>query len=120
MAKAYNRLHEMGYAHSVETWFDGRLVGGLYGLALGRGFFGESMFSSMTDASKVALAALVEHLRGWNYSFVDCQLPSPHIMSLGAVEVPRSRFLLELAEVLRTPDRLGPWLQHGPGSPDAR
>lgn len=120
MAKAYNRLHDMGYAHSVETWFDGHLVGGLYGLALGRGFFGESMFSSMTDASKVALAALVEHLRGWGYSFVDCQLPSPHILSLGAVEIPRSRFLVELGEALQTPDRLGPWLQHGSGSPDAR
>jgi len=109
MAAAYNNLHEMGYAHSVETWFEGRLVGGLYGLALGRGFFGESMFSSMTDASKVALAALVEHLKRWDYTFVDCQLSSPHILSLGAVEVSRSRFLRELSEALVAPDRIGPW-----------
>lgn len=109
MARAYVSLHEMGYAHSVEAWHEGRLVGGLYGIALGRGFFGESMFSTMTDASKVALASLVEHLREWQYSFIDCQLSSPHILSLGAVEVPRSRFLRELARALDAPDRLGPW-----------
>lgn len=109
MAVAYNNLYKMGYAHSVETWYDGRLVGGLYGLALGRGFFGESMYSDMTDASKVALAALVGHLKRWNYTFVDCQLSSPHILSLGAVEVPRSRFLRELSDALDFPDRIGPW-----------
>lgn len=111
MARAYNKLHSIGYAHSVEAWFEGRLVGGLYGLALGRGFFGESMFSNMTDASKVALAALVEHLLRLGFQFVDCQLPSPHILSLGAVEVPRSRFLRELADALKTPDRVGRWGQ---------
>ena len=109
MARAYNQLHLMGYAHSVETWCGGRLVGGLYGLALGRAFFGESMFSTMTDASKIALAHLVEVLRQWSYSFVDCQLPSPHILSLGAVEVPRSRFLGELAGAMDAPDRIGDW-----------
>jgi leucyl/phenylalanyl-tRNA--protein transferase len=109
MAKAYNQLHLMGYAHSIETWCGGRLVGGLYGLALGRAFFGESMFSTMTDASKVALAHLVEILRQWGYIFVDCQLPSPHVLSLGAVEVPRSHFLLELAGAMDAPDRVGDW-----------
>lgn len=119
MARAYNKLHTMGYAHSVETWYDGKLVGGLYGLALGRGFFGESMFSSMTDASKVALAALVEHLKRLGVEFVDCQLPSPHILSLGAVEVPRSLFLHELSDALKTPDRIGRWTreQHPPTEP---
>jgi leucyl/phenylalanyl-tRNA--protein transferase len=117
MAKAYQRLHAMGYAHSVETWHDGRLVGGLYGLSLGRGFFGESMFSKMTDASKVALAALVDHLKRWGYGFVDCQLPSPHILSLGAIEVPRSRFLRELADALEVPDQVGRWTL---AAPDAR
>ena len=109
MARAYNQLHVLGYAHSVETWYNGRLVGGLYGLALGRGFFGESMFSTVTDASKIALVCLVEILKQWDYAFVDCQLPSPHILSLGAVETPRSRFLLELADALDAPDQIGDW-----------
>jgi len=109
MSRAYNQLHLMGCAHSVETWCSGRLVGGLYGLALGRVFFGESMFSTMTDASKVALARLVEILRLWGYRFVDCQLPSPHILSLGAVAVPRSRFLGELAHAMEAPDQTGDW-----------
>ncbi len=112
MAGAYHKLHVMGYAHSVETWHDGQLVGGLYGIALGRGFFGESMFSKMSDASKVALATLVDHLKKRGYLFVDCQLPSPHILSLGAVEIPRSRFLQELGDALKTPDRIGRWT-HG-------
>lgn len=117
MAKAYLKLHEMGYAHSVETWFEGRLVGGLYGLALGRGFFGESMFTVMTDASKVALASLVDRLKEWRYLFVDCQLPSPHILSLGAVEVPRARFLGELAGALDAPDLVGPWTHEEHSAP---
>lgn len=113
MARAYNQLHLMGYAHSVETWCSGKLVGGLYGLALGRAFFGESMFSTKTDASKVALARLVEVLRQWGYTFVDCQLPSPHILSLGAVEVPRSRFLNELARAMDATDQTGDWSRSG-------
>lgn len=107
MRAAYLRLHELGHAHSVETWHAGRLIGGLYGLALGRAFFGESMFSREADASKVALATLVARLRELDYDFIDCQLPSPHVMSLGTVAVPRRRFLAELAGTLRRPHR---WL----------
>lgn len=109
MVKAYGQLHHMGYAHSVETWHGNKLVGGLYGLALGRGFFGESMFTRATDASKIALAHLIHRLRRWGFSFVDCQLTSPHILSLGAEAVPRQRFLLELGEALKAPDRIGNW-----------
>ncbi len=114
MIDAYCRLHDLGYAHSVETWYRSELVGGLYGVALGRGFFGESMFSRRADASKVALAALVERLRQWNFAFIDCQLPSPHILTLGAQAIPRMRFLRELSQALRYPDRIGDW---GDGDP---
>ena len=111
MISAYDQLHAMGYAHSVETWHDNKLVGGLYGLAIGRGFFGESMFSAMTDASKVALASLVAQLKRWNFAFIDCQLSSQHILSLGAVELPRARFLKELAAALDAPDQFVNWNQ---------
>jgi leucyl/phenylalanyl-tRNA--protein transferase len=93
MIVAYNQLHEMGYAHSVECWQDDKLVGGLYGVALGKVFFGESMFSSQRDASKVAFVALVKQLQSWEFAFVDCQVHSPHIASLGAEEVSREYFL---------------------------
>jgi len=109
MIHAYTRLHQQGYAHSVETWRKGELVGGLYGLALGRGFFGESMFSLARDASKVALAALVDRLRDQQYDFIDCQLSSPHILRLGACEIPRTQFLKELRQTLQTPDIVGSW-----------
>lgn len=111
MISAYDQLHAMGYAHSVETWHDNKLVGGLYGLAIGRGFFGESMFSAMTDASKVALVSLVAQLKRWGFAFIDCQLSSPHILSLGAVELPRARFLKELAAALDAPDQFVNWNQ---------
>ncbi len=111
MIRAYIHLHELGYAHSVETWRNGKLAGGLYGLALGRGFFGESMFSRSSDASKVALVGLVHHLRRYCFDFVDCQLPSPHIISLGAEAVPRARFLTELQNTLKHPDMVGSWSQ---------
>jgi len=105
MKAAYVTLRREGYAHSVETWSDdGRLVGGLYGVALGRGFFGESMFHRATDASKVALAGLVDLLQRWRFDFIDCQLTSDHIMSLGAMEIPRDRFLGELAAALDQED----------------
>ena len=111
MIGAYDQLHAMGYAHSVETWHNNKLVGGLYGLAIGRGFFGESMFSAMTDASKVALASLVAQLKRWGFAFIDCQLSSPHILSLGAKELPRARFLKELAAALDAPDQIVNWNQ---------
>ena len=109
MLEAYVRLHELGYAHSVETWQDNILVGGLYGVALGGMFFGESMFSRRTDASKVALVALVRQLQRWNFRLIDCQLPSQHLLSLGAEEVRRRDFLDRLHEALAHADRPGPW-----------
>jgi leucyl/phenylalanyl-tRNA--protein transferase len=111
MVNAYCRLHDLGYAHSIETWSQDRLVGGLYGVALGGVFFGESMFARATDASKVALAALVSRLRAWNFTLLDCQLPSAHLASLGAEEIPRPVFLAELAAALARPGRPGRWLE---------
>lgn len=100
MIEAYDRLHRLGYAHSVESWRDGRLVGGLYGLALDRVFFGESMFADETDASKVALVALVAHLARLGVSVVDCQQETAHLTSLGARPIPRARFAGLLAELV--------------------
>ncbi len=94
------RLHAMGMAHSIECWDDDRLVGGLYGLAMGRAFFGESMVSRATDASKVALAWLVARLRVGGFTLLDCQFQTPHLASLGAVEVPRERYVALLAAAL--------------------
>ncbi|MDX5363008.1 MAG: leucyl/phenylalanyl-tRNA--protein transferase [Pseudazoarcus pumilus] len=98
MQQAYVRMHELGYAHSVEAWDEGRLVGGLYGMALGRAFFGESMFSRATDASKACLAHLARHLESLKFAVIDCQMTTAHLVSLGAHEVPRAEFcrLIEL------------------------
>ncbi len=93
MRAAYLRLHKLGYAHSVETWLDDWLVGGLYGIALGRVFFGESMFSLERDASKVALNRLCNELVQRGYQVVDCQMATPHLMSLGAELIPRPQFI---------------------------
>ena len=90
-------LHASGHAHSIETWEDGQLVGGLYGIRLGRAFFGESMFSRATNASKVALAHLVARLRAGGFTLLDCQFITPHLASLGAVEIDRSDYLAALA-----------------------
>lgn len=109
MIEAYTVLHERGLAHSVESWSDDRLVGGLYGVALGRAFFGESMFSRATDASKAAFVYLVRQLALWNFAFVDCQLPSGHLASLGAESIRRRDFLDRLEHALDAPDRAGPW-----------
>ena len=92
MHDAYRTLHRHGHAHSVECWTDGKLVGGLYGVALGRVFFGESMFSHENDASKVALVHLVRHLVAWDYRLIDCQIHNPHLASLGARTIPRREF----------------------------
>ena len=102
MHEAYVLLHRRGLAHSFETWLDGRLVGGLYGVALGRAFFGESMFSRETDASKVALARLVEECRGRNVPLIDCQMPSPHLASLGSRNIPRWEFEARLGELINS------------------
>lgn len=96
METAYERLHDLGYAHSVECWRDGELVGGLYGVCLGRCFFGESMFHRITDASKLAFVALCEEAREKRFELIDCQLPTPHLKSLGAREISRTEFLLRL------------------------
>lgn len=93
MLNAYCELYRLGYAHSVETWYRGQLVGGLYGVSLGKVFFGESMFFNRTDASKVALFHLVQKLLEWNYVIIDCQVPTPLLHSLGAEEIPRIDFL---------------------------
>ncbi len=94
--EAYTNLHGMGVAHSVESYYDGELVGGLYGLVVGGVFCGESMFAKKSDASKSAYAVLVKHLKYWGYSFIDCQVPTEHLKSLGAKEVAREFFLEKL------------------------
>lgn len=97
ISRAYKDLFRLGIAHSAEAWHEGRLVGGLYGIALGRVFFGESMFHTMTDASKVAFVTLVEQLEEWGYQLVDCQVHTEHLESLGAVEIDRREFVELLA-----------------------
>jgi leucyl/phenylalanyl-tRNA--protein transferase len=109
MLDAYGRLHAAGYAHSVETWMDGTLSGGLYGVALGGVFFGESMFTHATDASKIALAHLARQLERWNFGMVDCQMTTAHLASLGAREIPRKEFMRRLAELVNYPARIGRW-----------
>ncbi|MGB8337577.1 MAG: leucyl/phenylalanyl-tRNA--protein transferase [Burkholderiales bacterium] len=93
MTDAYCALHELGYAHSVETWTDNGLVGGLYGVAIGKMFYGESMFARQTDASKIALAHLTQHLAEQDFGLIDCQMSTPHLASLGAREINRSEFI---------------------------
>ncbi len=109
MIEAYCRLHQMGLAHSVETWMGGELCGGLYGIALGEVFFGESMFSRRTDASKIAFVHLVLQLKRWGFHMIDCQVRTPHLVSLGATEIPRSEFALKLKAWTDGPDRTGKW-----------
>jgi leucyl/phenylalanyl-tRNA--protein transferase len=100
MQAAYIELHARGHAHSVEVWEDGKLVGGLYGLAMGRLFFGESMFSRADNASKVGFATLVERLKAWGFVMIDCQMPTNHLHSLGAREISRHTFADYLSKYL--------------------
>ena len=109
MVSAYCRLHSIGFAHSVEVWRDDRLVGGLYGVSLGKGFFGESMFSRATNASKVALVALVNYLKALDFSLIDCQITTAHLKRFGAREISRTRYLDELNKALHTPTLRGRW-----------
>jgi leucyl/phenylalanyl-tRNA--protein transferase len=109
MQQAYDELHKRGFAHSVETYYRNELVGGLYGVSLGRAFFGESMFHRMTDASKVALYYLVEKAKKWDFHFIDAQLSTSHLKSLGAEEIPRKEFLDRLVKALDYPTRRGNW-----------
>jgi leucyl/phenylalanyl-tRNA--protein transferase len=109
MLRAYVRLHALGYAHSAEAWENGRLVGGLYGVSLGGAFFGESMFTRRSDASKVAFAVLVRQLERWGFDFVDCQIRTAHLERMGAVLWPRRAFLEALARSLGRKPRRGSW-----------
>ncbi len=109
MRDAYVELHRLGYAHSAESWKDGELRGGLYGVSLGAVFFGESMFARAPDASKVAFVTLVEELRAWGFTLVDCQQETEHLARFGATPWPRSEFIRALKAGLEQPTRRGPW-----------
>lgn len=109
MKVAYKELHRQGVAHSAEAWLDNKLVGGVYGISLGAAFFGESMFATAPDASKVAFVELVEQLLRWEIDLIDCQVHTEHLARFGAVEWPRDDFLLALAASRDANTRLGPW-----------
>ena len=109
MMNAYIRLHELGWAHSVETYVEGDLIGGLYGLAIGRMFYGESMFSREKDASKIAFAHLICHLARHQFAMIDCQMRTDHLASLGGREIPRADFLARLQTLTATAGTRGPW-----------
>jgi leucyl/phenylalanyl-tRNA--protein transferase len=109
MIRAYERLHAAGVAHSVEIWMDGALAGGLYGVALGRMFYGESMFTRRTDASKMAIALLAAQLARWQFPWIDCQMRTEHLASLGAVEIPRREFVRAVRELVTRPPVPSPW-----------
>jgi len=116
MIASYEQLHELGFGHSVETYLDDELVGGLYGIQMGQVFFGESMFSRQRDASKVALARLVEECRARDIRLIDCQVASSHLASLGAREVSRTRFVMLLKQHARRIPR-GTWCSPSPANP---
>jgi leucyl/phenylalanyl-tRNA--protein transferase len=109
MIIAYETLHQAGHAHSIEVWLEQELVGGLYGVSAGSAFFGESMFSSERDASKVALVCLARYLASWGYKVIDCQVSSQHLVSLGAEEIPRSSFMELLRDCVDTPAAGSAW-----------
>jgi leucyl/phenylalanyl-tRNA--protein transferase len=109
MMEAYRRLARLGRAHSVEVWTGGRLAGGLYGVALGRMFYGESMFSRAPGASKVALVALVRQLGRWGFGLIDCQMPTSHLASFGAREIPRAEFMRHVERLVRLEGVAPPW-----------
>lgn len=109
MMSAYLALHAAGHAHSIEAWQDGLLVGGLYGVALGRAFFGESMFTRVPDASKIALVTLVAQLQGWGFGVVDCQMKTEHLSRFGAREIPRAAFVRQLDVLVPQDAPPRPW-----------
>jgi len=113
MKQAYIDLHRHGFAHSVEAWFEGDLVGGLYGISMGKVFFGESMFSRKTDASKVAFVTLVQQLIEWDFKLIDCQIASDHLRRFGAVDISREQFMDYLDQYAEPVDsRRGTWQLH--------
>ena len=109
MVDAYTHLHELGLAHSFETYLDGKLVGGLYGISIGQVFFGESMFHTVTDASKVAFYHLNRFLTENNFKLIDCQQETAHLMSMGAYSIPRSEFIKELKTLTQEATIVGNW-----------
>lgn len=111
MIHAFIRLHHLGFAHSVETYYDKKLVGGLYGLSIGKAFFGESMFHKMNDASKVAYYYLVQKLISWDFLFIDAQVETDHLISLGAKLIHRNKYLEMLTFALDNPTQKGKWTQ---------
>ena len=113
MIDAYLRMHELGCAHSLEVWRDDELVGGIYGLAIGSMFFGESMFGRYTDASKIALIALCKHLQRNGFGMMDCQVGNPHLFTMGAEEISRNRFERSLQRLIRSEPRDGCWQAGG-------
>ena len=109
MQAAYIQLHLAGFAHSVECFVKNDLVGGLYGVSIGKAFFGESMFSLKTDASKVALASLANQLEKWDFEMIDCQIPTDHLKRMGAFEIDRPSFLKKLNTLITEPSQIGNW-----------
>jgi leucyl/phenylalanyl-tRNA--protein transferase len=109
MRDAYLRLHQLGWAHSVEVWDDLQLVGGVYGVCIGRAFFGESMFSASPNTSKMALVALTQHMLAQGIEILDCQLVSPHLLSLGATLMPRAEFVDRLERICEEPAQVEDW-----------
>jgi len=118
MMTAYHRQHKLGLAHSVEVWQDGEMVGGLYGMAIGGVFFGESMFSRVPDSSKVALVHLSRCLDSWGYKMIDCQVYTQHLATLGAEEIPRADYCRQLAAWTKLPGRGGNWADVAIGQPE--
>lgn len=110
MIKAYCGLHESGFAHSVEAWYEGELAGGLYGVSLGRCFFGESMFTRISNASNVAFVFLAEYLKSLSFDIIDCQVSTEHLINFGAREIPRKDFLKQLEKSLEAPTKKGRWI----------
>lgn len=109
MHQAYRRLHQAGYAHSVESWLNGQLVGGLYGVAIGKVFYGESMFSRVSEASKVAFVFLVQQLRRWQFALIDCQIETAYLNQFGAELIPRNEFVMLLDQYCPLSGKSGSW-----------
>jgi leucyl/phenylalanyl-tRNA---protein transferase len=120
MITAYERLHTAGVAHSIETWMDGQLAGGLYGVAIGRAFFGESMFALRSDASKIALVYLVRQLERWGFGVIDCQMKTEHLATFGAREIRRRDFIERIRGLVAQPPVPAPWLVESPARPVER
>jgi leucyl/phenylalanyl-tRNA--protein transferase len=120
MITAYERLHTAGVAHSIETWMDGQLAGGLYGVAIGRAFFGESMFALRSDASKIALVYLVRQLERWGFGVIDCQMKTEHLATFGAREIRRRDFIERIRGLVAQPPVPAPWLVESPSRPVER